>query len=139
MVVEGKNYWFRLPAKRHTVDSEFDIESISALPTVDIAYSHGNVSDTAYRALADKGAKAIIHAGTGNGSVAAGVVPGLRDLLPSKRPKNKSRVGIYRVWVSKGRKRVKGDVGLKATEHYPTAFCRAVALRVLEVLKGKTR
>jgi len=68
-----------------------------------------------------------------------GRFPGLRDLLPSKRPKNKSKVGIYRVWVSKGRKRVKGDVGLKATEHYPTAFCRAVALRVLEVLKGKTR
>lgn len=23
MVVEGKSYWFRLPAKRHTMDSEF--------------------------------------------------------------------------------------------------------------------
>lgn len=80
MVVEGKNYWFRLPAKRHTVNSEFDIETIESLPAVDIAYGHGNVSDTAYRALADKGAKAIIHAGTGNGSVAAGVVPALREL-----------------------------------------------------------
>jgi hypothetical protein len=28
MVVEGKNYWFRLPAKRHTMNSEFDIEKI---------------------------------------------------------------------------------------------------------------
>jgi glutamin-(asparagin-)ase len=80
MVVEGKNYWFRLPAKRHTMNSEFDIEKISTLAPVEIAYGHGNVSDTAYRALADKGAKAIIHAGTGNGSVAARVVPGLREL-----------------------------------------------------------
>ena len=27
MVVEGKSYWFRLPAKRHTMDSEFDIKT----------------------------------------------------------------------------------------------------------------
>ena len=80
MVVEGRNYWFRLPAKRHTMNSEFDIEQISALAPVEIAYGHGNVSDTAYRALADQGAKAIIHTGTGNGSVAARVVPALREL-----------------------------------------------------------
>ena len=75
MVVEGKNYWFRLPAKRHTMDSEFDIDKIDSLPKVEIAYSYGNVSDTAYRAFAASGAKAIIHAGTGNGSVSKAVVP----------------------------------------------------------------
>lgn len=80
MVVEGKNYWFRLPAKRHTMNSEFDIEKIDNLAAVEIAYGHGNVSDTAYRALAGKGAKALIHTGTGNGSVAANVVPALREL-----------------------------------------------------------
>jgi len=80
MVVEGKNYWFRLPAKRHTTNSEFDIDQIDSLPRVDIAYAHGNVTATAYRAFADQGAKAIIHAGTGNGSVAAPLVPVLREL-----------------------------------------------------------
>ena len=80
MVVEGKSYWFRLPAKRHTTNSEFDIKQISALPQVDIAYSYGNVSDTAYKALAQSGAKAIIHAGTGNGSVSSRVVPALQEL-----------------------------------------------------------
>ena len=75
MVVEGKNYWFRLPAKRHTMDSEFDIDKIDSLPKVEIAYSYGNVSDTAYRAFAANGAKAIVHAGTGNGSVSKAVVP----------------------------------------------------------------
>lgn len=80
MVVEGKNYWFRLPAKRHTVNSEFDIDKISNLPLVEIAYGQGNANDTAYRAFADKGAKAIIHAGTGNGSVSNRVVPVLREL-----------------------------------------------------------
>ena len=80
MVVEGKNYWFRLPAKRHTMTSEFDIEKIDTLPSVEIAYGSGNASDTAYRAFARNGAKAIIHAGTGNGSVSSAVVPTLQEL-----------------------------------------------------------
>eukprot|EP01132_Coremiostelium_polycephalum_P018089 gene18089-21586_t len=80
MVVEGKSYWFRLPAKRHTMNSEFDIKNIKSLPDVEIAYSYGNVSDTAYKALAQAGAKAIIHAGTGNGSVSSKVVPALQEL-----------------------------------------------------------
>ena len=80
MVVEGKSYWFRLPAKRHTMDSEFDIKNIKSLPNVGIAYSYGNVDDTAYKALAQSGAKAIIHAGTGNGSVSSSVVPTLQAL-----------------------------------------------------------
>lgn len=80
MVVEGKTYWFRAPVKRHTVQSEFNIDSITALPKVDIAYGYGTANDTAYKAFAASGAKALIHAGTGNGSVAAAVVPALREL-----------------------------------------------------------
>ncbi|MDR3213057.1 MAG: type II asparaginase [Azoarcus sp.] len=80
MVVEGKNYWFRKLDKRHTTNSEFDIDKIDALPLVEIAYAGGNVNDTAYRAFANAGAKAIIHAGPGNGSVAATLVPVLQEL-----------------------------------------------------------
>ena len=39
MVVEGKNYWFRAPVKRHTQHSEFNIDSIDKLPQVDIVYA----------------------------------------------------------------------------------------------------
>ena len=80
MVVEGKSYWFRLPSKRHTMNSEFDIKNIKTLPNVGIAYSYGNVDDSAYKALAKDGAKAIIHVGTGNGSVSSRVVPTLQAL-----------------------------------------------------------
>ena len=80
MVVEGKTYWFRAPVKRHTVNSEFNIDSVKSLPNVGIAYGSGNATDVAYKALAAGGAKAIIHAGTGNGSVSAQVVPALREL-----------------------------------------------------------
>ena len=80
MVVEGRSYWFRAPLKRHTSTSEFDIDSIDSLPAVEVAYGYGNASGVAQKAFAAAGAKAIIHAGTGNGSVAAPVVPVLREL-----------------------------------------------------------
>jgi glutamin-(asparagin-)ase len=80
MVVEGQTYWFRAPVKRHTMNSEFNIDQIDVLPQVEIAYGYGNASDTAYKAFAASGAKALIHAGTGNGSVANQVVPALREL-----------------------------------------------------------
>lgn len=69
MVVEGRTYWFRYLAKRHTVTSEFDIDKISALADVQILYGSGNLHPELYETAARSGAKAIVHAGTGNGSV----------------------------------------------------------------------
>lgn len=80
MVVEGRSYWFRAPVKRHTVNSEFDIETIDALPNVQIIYGSGNMAPELYEAAVKAGAKAIIHAGTGNGSVANYAVDTLRKL-----------------------------------------------------------
>ena len=78
MVVEGKNYWFRAPVKRHTMNSEFDIDAINALPAVEIAMGYEGVSSIAIDAFAKSGVKAIIHGGTGNGSVANRIVPNLQ-------------------------------------------------------------
>jgi glutamin-(asparagin-)ase len=80
MVVEGRTYWFRLPAKRHTARSEFNIDTISELPEVQIVYGSGNMNAASYDAVAVGGAKAVVHAGTGNGSVANYVVDKLRGL-----------------------------------------------------------
>lgn len=80
MIVEGKTYWFRAPAKRHTTGTEFDIDSLDKLAPVDIAYGYGNATPTAYKAFAEGGARAVIHAGTGNGSVSGAVVPSLQEL-----------------------------------------------------------
>jgi len=78
MVVEGRNYWFRAPVKRHTMNSEFNIDNISALPPVEIAMGYEGVSSIAIDAIAKSGAKALIHGGTGNGSVADRIVPNLQ-------------------------------------------------------------
>lgn len=80
MVVEGRTYWFRMPAKRHTVNSEFDIDQIDALAPVEIVYGYGNATDLAYGTFAQSGTKALVHAGTGNGSVSNRVAPALVEL-----------------------------------------------------------
>ncbi|MDM0082616.1 asparaginase [Variovorax sp. J31P179] len=80
MIVEGRNYWFRAPVKRHTMQSEFDIDSIDALPPVEIALGYEGVAPTAINALAASGIKALVHAGTGNGSVADRIVPVLQKV-----------------------------------------------------------
>ncbi|APW39765.1 L-asparaginase [Rhodoferax koreense] len=80
MVVEGKNYWFRAPVKRHTMNSEFDIDTITSLPNVEIAMGYEGVSPTAIEALGKSGVKALIHGGPGNGSVADRIVPYLQKV-----------------------------------------------------------
>ncbi len=80
MVVEGRSFWFRLPAKRHTTASEFDIATIDALPNVQIVYGSGSMAPELYEAAVKAGAKAVIHAGTGNGSVANYAVETLQRL-----------------------------------------------------------
>ncbi|WP_394846256.1 asparaginase [Pendulispora brunnea] len=81
MVVEGKNYWFRAPIKRHTTQSEFDIDQIQNLPRVEIVYGYENAQRAVVDAIGTQpGLQAIVHAGTGNGSVANRVVPALQEL-----------------------------------------------------------
>ncbi|MGJ7457761.1 asparaginase [Halomonas sp. RA08-2] len=80
MVVEGRNYWFRDPVKRHTTSSEFNIDDIDTLPAVDIVYGYGNMNTTGIEAYGETNIAALIHAGTGNGSVAAPAVDALKAL-----------------------------------------------------------
>lgn len=80
LVVEGQARFYRAPIRPHTVQSEFDLDKIQALPQVDIAYGYQNMSRTAYDALVASGAKAIIHAGVGGGSVPEYMVGPLNEI-----------------------------------------------------------
>jgi L-asparaginase type II len=73
----NKPYFYRASTRKHTVDSEFDISKLDALPQVDIVYGYANVNPVALNALVAAGAKGIIHAGVGDGSLAAKVTPSL--------------------------------------------------------------
>ncbi len=83
MIVEGQTYWFRSLAKRHTMSSEFNIDNITALPEVAIVYGSGSMNPDLYDAAVKGGAKAIVNAGTGNGSVPNYAVDKLKAIRAS--------------------------------------------------------
>ena len=73
----NKPYFYRVSTRKHTADSEFDVSKLETLPQVDIVYGYANVNPVALNALVAAGAKGIIHAGVGDGSLAAKVTPSL--------------------------------------------------------------
>ncbi|SDP39700.1 glutamin-(asparagin-)ase [Ralstonia sp. 25mfcol4.1] len=68
-VVEGRTLYYRTLARPHTLQTEFDIDKIDKLPEVAVVYAYGNVNPASIDAAVKNGAKAIVYAATGNGSV----------------------------------------------------------------------
>lgn len=75
----GKAYFYRESTRRHTVNSEFDVSSLTQLPRVDIVYGYANNSRAGLDAFVRAGARGIVHAGVGNGSLFREVKDGLID------------------------------------------------------------
>jgi L-asparaginase/glutamin-(asparagin-)ase len=76
-VVGGQPHFYRASTRKHTADTEFDVSKLDTLPQVDIAYTYANVGPTAVNALVAAGARGLIHAGVGDGSLPAKVRPAL--------------------------------------------------------------
>ncbi len=79
-VVEGAPRWYRAVARPHTTSSEFDISAIDTLPLVGVVTSHGQMRRDIYDAWVAAGARAIVHAGFGGGTVPAYLKPVLVEL-----------------------------------------------------------
>ena len=60
--------FYRRSEKRHTLDSEFDIDTVTALPRVDVIMVYQGADGDLIRAAADAGAKGIVIAGAGAGA-----------------------------------------------------------------------
>jgi L-asparaginase len=76
-VVGNQPHFYRASLRKHTVDTEFDVSKLDALPQVDIAYTYANVGPTVVNALVGAGARGLIHAGVGDGSLPSKVRPAL--------------------------------------------------------------
>lgn len=77
-VVEGRTLYFRQPARPHTMQTEWDIDRLDRLPEVAVVYAYGNVNPQAVESAVRSGAKAIVYAGTGAGSVGDYMVDSLK-------------------------------------------------------------
>jgi L-asparaginase type II len=76
-IVSGKAHFYRQSLRKNTLDTEFDVSNLAALPAVDVAYSYANVGTTAIDAFVAAGDQGIVHAGTGDGSLPARTKPAL--------------------------------------------------------------
>jgi L-asparaginase len=60
--------FYRKSEKRHTADSEFDIDSVTSLPRVDVILTYQGASGDLIKAAVDQGAKGIVIATAGAGA-----------------------------------------------------------------------
>jgi len=78
-IQNGKPYFYRTSLRKHTINTEFDLRGIMQLPRVDIVYAHVNDDRTFVDAAVAAGAKGIVHAGMGHGSIFPVTKQGLID------------------------------------------------------------
>jgi L-asparaginase len=68
-VTYGECEFYRGAAGRHTLESEFSLDGVSALPRVDIVTAHAGMDGALIDAAAAAGAKGLVVAGVGNGNM----------------------------------------------------------------------
>ena len=69
IIAGGEPRFYAQAARRHTVNSQFCVEIDTVLPKVFILYSHAGESSEMAEAAIARGAKGIVYAGTGMGSI----------------------------------------------------------------------
>ena len=67
----GVANFYRGPVGRHTTESEFSLDGVTALPRVDIVMAYENMDGKLIDAAVAAGAKGIVIAGVGNGNLTA--------------------------------------------------------------------
>jgi L-asparaginase len=81
-VTYGQAEFYRGPFGRHTLESEFSLDGVTALPRVDIIMAYENMDGALIDAAVAAGAKGIVIAGVGNGNMTA---PALAALATQAR------------------------------------------------------
>ena len=100
VVAYGEAEFYRGPVGRNTVDSEFSIDGVTALPRVDIIYAHANMSADLIDAAIRNGAKGIVVAGVGDGNM---TTPALDALAKAGLcPARTHRLAALRTMLSTG-------------------------------------
>lgn len=74
LVNTGRIHWYAPPVRRHTIESEFSLESVTGFPRVDIVYAHAGMGRGLIDAAVAAGAKGIVIAGVGDGNLSAAAV-----------------------------------------------------------------
>ncbi|WP_345808918.1 type II asparaginase [Bacillus safensis] len=73
--------FYNEPTRKHTTESEFDVSKIKELPQVDILYGYQNDQKYMYDAAVKAGAKGIVVAAAGNGTISTEAIKGATDAV----------------------------------------------------------
>ncbi|MBP6018537.1 MAG: asparaginase [Burkholderiaceae bacterium] len=76
LIANGQLHMAQSPVPRSGAAGHFDASALHSLPLVDIIYDHQNAGQHLYTASVAAGARGIVFAGTGNGSLSASAVAG---------------------------------------------------------------
>jgi L-asparaginase len=93
-IQDNRPHFYRQTTRRHTVDTEFDVSALDALPAVDIVYGYANMNRIPIDAFVAAGDQGLVHAGTGDGSIAR---PAVEPALVEARGKGVIIVRASRV------------------------------------------
>jgi len=90
--------YYRMPIRRHTVNSEFDLSGVSELPPVEVLYVHDAGNPGMVRAAVDLGARGLVIATSGAGGP-GNLVAELSRIVSERRiiVVQSSRVGEGRI------------------------------------------
>ncbi|HSR10355.1 MAG TPA: type II asparaginase [Thermodesulfobacteriota bacterium] len=91
-ILDGKPVFYRETLRRHTTKSEFDITNVTALPRVDIVYSHLDADRVPIDAVVAAGAKGIVYANL----AAVNIPPKAKEGLVAAQKKGLVIVRAYR-------------------------------------------
>lgn len=69
IIVGNEIYFGSKPAKKHNAETPFDLSNVTSLPRVDIIYAYQDDPPFVYDAVVEHGAKGIVVAGMGAGSI----------------------------------------------------------------------
>lgn len=95
-IIDGKVFFYNVSLKLNTKDSPFSVKGLKSLPKVDILYTYSqDGSKVAAEAFVKAGAKGLVVAGSGAGSIHQNQKEYLIELLKSKKVAvvKSSRVG----------------------------------------------
>ena len=90
----GDVEFYRGPVGKHTVNSEFSLDGVTALPRVDIIMAYENMDGALIDAAVAAGAKGVVIAGVGNGNLTK---PARRRRWPRRRRRGSSASARSRV------------------------------------------
>jgi L-asparaginase len=104
-VAYGKVEFNRHPIGKHTSESEFSLQGVTALPRVDIIMAYENMDGALIDAAVAAGAKGLVIAGVGNGNLTKAAV----DALSAQAKKGIVCVRASRVTVGRVERNVELD------------------------------